>query len=297
MKFAIFGFSQRKVCGLKKEVLQADKSIKTYILDVTDLLILQELADFMNRQKVVKYVINNKEYFSITYKSIIEDLPILNIQKQALRDRIDKLCIIGLLEKEIIKDVSGSWSAFRMTDVYESLKYDRIDEEGVCSELHTGVYQTTHGGCVSDYTPKNNTTIDPNSTTKEIKKENPKKAKKEIDWSIVPPAFTQVLKDWLEYKKERNQSYKPSGFKSLVKNLLEMSDNNPEIARAIVEQSKSNNYSGLFPLNKNNQNNNYGRETVSDKMRRTIAEAEEFDRMLTAQREAGMGGGDSKPIW
>lgn len=44
-------------------------------------------------------------------------------------------------------------------------------------------------------------------------------------------------------------------------------------------------------------NNGYGRETVTDKMRQTITEAEEFDRQLTAQREANVGNGDSKPIW
>lgn len=43
--------------------------------------------------------------------------------------------------------------------------------------------------------------------------------------------------------------------------------------------------------------NSYGRETVTDKMRRTIAEAEDFDRQLTAKREAEMGNGDSKPVW
>ena len=297
MRYTIFGFSQRKVCSLKKEVLLQDKSIKQYCLDVTDLLILQELSDFMNRHQVVKYVIDNKEFFSVTYKSIIDDLPILDIKKQALRDRIDKLCILGLLEKEIIKDNTGSWSVFRLTVVYEDLKYDMDENGGVCSEIHTGVYQTTHGGCVLDYTPKNYSTIYPNKSTIESNKEKPKKSKKELDWSCVPEEFIPILEDWLEYKKEKGQKYQPRGFNSLVKNLLIISDNNPKIAREIVEQSKSNNYSGLFPLKK--QSSNYGKETITDKIRRTVTEANEFSQQLRDNigKQTDVGSGDTEDVW
>lgn len=158
MKYSILGFKQDVVCQLAQE--------KGINIDVNDLLILQDVADFMNRKSIIKYTINDKFFFSITYNAILEDLPILNIKKQALRDRVDKLCLLGILEKQVVRNELGSWVAFRLTQIYESLKYG--------SEKEGGVYQTTHGGCVSNYTPNNNTTIIPNNNNK---KENSKKEK------------------------------------------------------------------------------------------------------------------------
>lgn len=158
MKYSILGFKQDLICQLSQE--------KGINIDANDLLILQDLADFMNRKSIIKYSINDNFYFSITYNAIIEDLPILNIKKQALRDRIDKLCSLGIIEKQIVKNETGSWTAFRLSELYESLKYG-LEKEG-------GVYQTTHGGCVSNYTPNNNTTILSNNNNK---KENSEKEK------------------------------------------------------------------------------------------------------------------------
>ena len=52
---------------------------------------------------------------------------------------------------------------------------------------------------------------------------------------------------------------------------------------------------------KNNRNNNngYGRETITDKIRRTVAEANEFSQRLTENigRETEMGNGDNPDVW
>lgn len=100
--------------------------------------------------------------------------------------------------------------------------------------------------------------------TKEIKKEiikekeerivsplNPPKGEKTFDWSILPSEYIPIVKDWLAYKREKSQTYKPIGFKALCKNLLKLSNGDPETARRIVEQSMLNNYAGLFPLKNN----------------------------------------------
>lgn len=65
-----------------------------------------------------------------------------------------------------------------------------------------------------------------------------------------------VITKWLEYKKEKRQSYKPRGLASFKKKIMEMSGGDPVVADAIVEQSMANNYQGLFPL----KNNSYGRQ-------------------------------------
>lgn len=165
MKYSILGFNQEEVLKCKTTIDVNGKE-KEVCIDVNDLLILQCVADFMNRQHIYKYMINDKMYFSIQYKTLLEDLPILNIGKQALRDRIDKLVLFNLLEKEAIRNEQGSFVVFRIGTRYEQLVYNK-KEEG-------GVYQTTQG-CVENYTPKNSSTI--NSST--IKEKEDKSSKKD----------------------------------------------------------------------------------------------------------------------
>ena len=84
---------------------------------------------------------------------------------------------------------------------------------------------------------------------KEIDKSISKKTNKfGLDMSFVDKTFMPIILEWLEYKKEKKQSYKQRGFNTLYKNLLEMCNGNVDVARKIVNQSMQNNYAGLFPL-------------------------------------------------
>ena len=116
-------------------------------LDVTDLLILTEVADFPNRNSVMKIIEDEKIFFWVAYSEILAELPILNLKRQALKDRFDKLVLLGLLEKHINK--ANSMTFFRLTDKYETLRYDmpvrNKENEGVPSE--GGVYLNTWGVC------------------------------------------------------------------------------------------------------------------------------------------------------
>jgi DNA-binding transcriptional regulator YhcF (GntR family) len=107
-----------------------------------------------------------------------------------------------------------------------------------------------------------NTQIDtPIINIEEIKKEIKKELKEELanaskkkspktslDLSVVIPEFSKVVTDWLEYKKERGEEYKPRGFASFYKKILKLSGGDPVKAQKIVEESKANNYAGIFPL-------------------------------------------------
>ena len=147
LRFSILGFAQERVIGVR-----ATDGNKELRLDVTDLLLLNQIADFPNRSGVMKIIEDDKIYFWMAYSEILGELPILNLKKQALRDRFDKLVTLGLLEKKIGR--VGNMTFFRLTDKYESLKYDTMiysteygdvlndrgvysDTQGICSELHT----------------------------------------------------------------------------------------------------------------------------------------------------------------
>lgn len=167
MKFTILGFSQERVLSLAKTIRDKNDKDKTIQLDVTDLLIIREVADFMNRKKIIKYSFEDKTFFSVKYSAIMEDLPILNIKKQALADRIDKIAMLGVLEKKVVKDSNGTFTLFRIGEEYEKLIYSPTG-----SEVQGGSYPTTNG-LVSNYEPKDNTT---NTITKEEDKSSKKES-------------------------------------------------------------------------------------------------------------------------
>ena len=60
-----------------------------------------------------------------------------------------------------------------------------------------------------------------------------------------------ALKKWIDYKKERGQSYKTAGLRACVEKLERLSNNDADLAMMIVDESISNNWAGLFPLKEN----------------------------------------------
>ena len=179
LRFSILGFAQERVVELR--AMSGNKELR---LDVTDLLLLNQIADFPNRKYVMKVIEGEKIYFWMAYSTIIEELPILNLKKQALRDRFDKLVALGLLEKTTHK--TSNMTFFRLTDLYEHLKYDNvvysIDGEDVVTDR--GVYSDTQGVCSELHTISVNKYIN-----KDIEKEsNKEKDVCDNDMSMLSPA-------------------------------------------------------------------------------------------------------------
>jgi uncharacterized protein YdaU (DUF1376 family) len=91
---------------------------------------------------------------------------------------------------------------------------------------------------------------------KPYKRKNNKK--ENIDF--VDEKFKSIFECWLNYKKDRNENYKSdTSLKMCYEKLLKLSNDNPNTAKEIVENSIANNYAGLFEIKKFNQsktNNN-----------------------------------------
>lgn len=89
--------------------------------------------------------------------------------------------------------------------------------------------------------------------------EKPKDKNKDKDKNLIEKTISfsddaktnEAIARWLAYKKERGQTYKPTGLKAFITRLGNLSGGNGEVALKIVEQSMANNYSGVFPLNNN----------------------------------------------
>src|SRR5574344_2249549 len=199
MKYNILEYSQEEVLKLRKTIKDRNDKEKEIRIDIIDLHILHLLSDFMNRKKIIKYIVNDKTYFSVQYKVFLEALPILDIKQQALTDRLDKLAMFGLIEKVIIKNQLGSYSAFRLGEKYEDIKYFSKS-----SDIQVQTYQTTSAN-VANYKPKDYST---NNNKEDIdlsisKKNDSFNFKQEL---LKLGVSEDVATDWMKIRKKAANS-------------------------------------------------------------------------------------------
>ena len=150
MKYSILGFNQERVLSLTREVKDVKKDKTTTIsIDVDDLLILSVIADISNRKSIRKIILEDGQYAWISYNVILEDLPILRIDKKQLRRRLDKLVEFELIDLKVERvNGSGTFVYIKIGKEYESLKYN-IDEESKYTsgqKSSEGVDKNVHGG-------------------------------------------------------------------------------------------------------------------------------------------------------
>lgn len=168
LKNSIEGFNQKFATTLKKDFIVNGKIVIRKI-DCTDLVIMRWFVDFYPNMKKIEY--NGKQYGWITYKKVLEDLPILDISKQSLADRLKKLVDFKLLSSALIKE-GGTFSVYCVGDNYKYLIENESPEEGGDKNLvgsvvnyNRGVYSTTIGGSSQLHT-KDKSIID--SSVKDI---------------------------------------------------------------------------------------------------------------------------------
>ena len=124
-------------------------------------------------------------------------------------------------------------------------------------ERRTNVYETIRNDTnVYERNTNVERTLNERSLNRKEKIENRKDNK---DKSLIEKTISfsddarmnEAITRWLAYKKERGQTYKPTGLKAFITRLGNLSGGNGEVALKMVEQSMANNYSGVFPLNNN----------------------------------------------
>ena len=256
MRFSILGFNQDAVLSLSFIEKTSNGNVVERKLDMIDLLLLNHIADFPNRTRVKKIMEGEKVFFWAAYQTILDELPILDMKKQALADRFTKLEKMRLIERRFfsLDAEHQNMTFFCLTDVYESLLYDK-NGGGYRSQLQEGIvvnYDTPSRSEIRDY---NNITKNNNiKKNKEKKRDNKLSLKEKYNWEIVDHGFEKSMRMWIDYKKEKKQTYTPTGFKMAYARLKKLSQGNPDVAQQIVEVSMANNYAGLFPLKDNDVN-------------------------------------------
>ena len=100
-------------------------------------------------------------------------------------------------------------------------------------------YNKTLGACQTETKQKPNRSKVKEKATK----------KTSFDYSFVEPQFRKPFEDWLKYKRTKKQMYKRQcDLELCYKKLKEYSGGNAKKATLIIEQSRTNNWSGLFEL-------------------------------------------------
>lgn len=129
MKYNIMGFDQREAMKLRRtDVVDGKK--QEVAIDLIDLGILSIIADMSNRASIKKVMLEDGQYSWISYNSILEDLPIINIEKKQLSRRIAKLQSFELVKCVVERQKGiGTFTYIRVGKKYEDITYSPHRQE------------------------------------------------------------------------------------------------------------------------------------------------------------------------
>lgn len=114
MKYTIEGFSQKIAIrmGLKAE----------------DLVILRWFVDFYATGKMARMISSDGgEFYWVDYKTVLEELPIIQCNKRNLSSRFERLVNAGVLRHATIKSKAGTYAAYAFGDFYNTLVFGDED--------------------------------------------------------------------------------------------------------------------------------------------------------------------------
>ena len=104
MRHSIMGFSQAYAASLTRKAVDANGKEHLQKIDYTDLAILRWFVDYQATGKMTSIEFSGIRYFFVAYAKILEDMPLLDITKKAMRERFQKLVAFGLLKHHLHKE-------------------------------------------------------------------------------------------------------------------------------------------------------------------------------------------------
>ena len=218
-------------------------------INLVDLCIFEFLRSFETKTYCQKEKLDDgRVYFWVSHDLIMTQLPILGIKsKRNIIVHVNKLVEAGLLIRyENAQGVSKSYYRF-------GALADKIDNGFPSDEIVTPPLTKSSHNNIQDITEQEYNIIPPLSPDGEIstnkgEKKKPKDIVEDFIETSVEESFKPIMRDWCAYKREKGQSYKPTGLKACYAKLLKLSNSNSDTARQIIEQSMASNWAGLFAL-------------------------------------------------
>jgi len=142
------------------------------------------------------------------------------------------------IQIKFIQDEEGLYYNIRLEE--EQNRRKLFTDSRRNNKLGTNQYKKEEGHMTSHMETENEN----RNTTSYLVIYNTIKEKNEIS---IPEGFEPLILEWLKYKSEKGQSYKNTGLKSFIKGFIVDSGQNLVIAKAMLQNSMSKNYAGLFP--------------------------------------------------
>lgn len=251
MKYTIMGFSQKRAVELG--------------LSVEDLAILRWFVDFYSTDHMRKFQADGKEYVLVSYQHFLEDMPIFTCTKKTLAAKFKHLVDAGVLEYELIKDC-GTFSVYRIGQAYESLICKHTEDgknDTPLPENKQPGYPKIGNPVTEKSVTKDPSTIYPSTSNKNIPQ--PPNSKTKAEDIFFGHDFSDRLKaklrDWLAYKAEKRDSYKPTGLKSfmtVISNKLKVYSEADILS--LIDDCMANNWQGIIWDRLKGKENDLGQE-------------------------------------
>ena len=233
-------------------------------INLVDLCIFEFLRSFETKSYCQKEKLDDGNiYFWVSHDLIIQQLPLLGIKsKRNIIAHVNKLVESGLLIRyKNTQGVSKSYYRFgALADKIDNgFPSDEIITPPLTKSSHPSdeiitppLTKSSHNN-IQDITEQEYNIIPPLSPDGEIstnkgEKKKPKDVVEDFIEISVEESFKPIMRDWCAYKREKGQSYKPTGLKACYAKLLKLSNSNSDTARQIIEQSMASNWAGLFAL-------------------------------------------------
>ena len=130
MDLNVLGFNQEKVIKIKNIKIEKRKNTEkeiTQTLGIDDLYILNRLFSFRGSLKTINKIIDNKVFFWINYKTLLENMPILDMNTESLGKRFKKYEEMGLIERAKENEANGIKGCFSFVHITGRLEDIKIN--------------------------------------------------------------------------------------------------------------------------------------------------------------------------
>lgn len=127
MRKKIHGYLQAAAVMMKKTVNKNGKT-QNIKIDCVDLLVLRWFEDYYPFMQ--KTYIDGEWYAFVNHNDIIEHLPLLDINKRAYIERMQKLVEFGILKYKLLKQ-GGTYSLYKFGENYKYLIGEQNDIERI----------------------------------------------------------------------------------------------------------------------------------------------------------------------
>lgn len=128
--FNILGFDQIKIMSIQQE--------KQINLNGNDLIVLRNMVDMIEGNRLESKDIDNKSYTWIKYSLLVENLIFVSDKEDTFKKIVSKLVKCTLLERQVVKSVgNGAYTYFRKTELLESIMYKEESQKAKKAKKNT----------------------------------------------------------------------------------------------------------------------------------------------------------------